>query len=223
MMAMNPSHRLGSSLSRAALSLAVALALTGCGDLTAGGVGEGRATVVGDSPPSGSSPALSSPTSHEGGDPEASAPPFSPSGNGRIEGDLRVRVEIFLRHQNGDLVELTSGPALLTLQADGTTTESLDLTEIPTGTYQGVRLLFQQIELDVRSGLPFGGLVTVDLGTQNFVEVNRDIPFLVDTSTRVNVLINLRTSAWANAAAPALPVVAAAQFRNAVQIEVTNE
>ncbi len=212
---MNALQRYGTR--RSAIVPVALLLLAGCGDLTAGGAGEGEASVVGDTPIAAHPTpySVAAPTPSEGGD------PLPLHGTGRIEGDLQVTLQIFLRRVGDELVELTSGPTTLTVEADGSTSADIARRNIPTGSYEGVLLVFHDVEVEVRAGLPFTGTVTVDFAGQSELEVSRDHPFVVGEGERASVEVNLRTSAWANAAAPALPVVAAAIFRSAVAVEVT--
>jgi len=222
--------------------LILAVAAGGCGDLTPGGVGDAEADVVvtGDASRGGGSSAVSpivpSPdaTSARGAggaepgerDPRpalvldgASADDDEP------EGEIEVTFRAFLIGADGTLVALTDDEVEVNVDIPGRTeAEVVRGRRIPAATYSGVRLVFTEIEAEVDEGLVIGGRpvlgeIEVELDA-DALEVERSVNLVVPEGGRVELVIDLNSTAWLNAANPALKIVAANIFRNSVRVRV---
>jgi hypothetical protein len=170
-------HRIGApkALIWVGAWLGVTLALSACGDLTAGGAGEVEIEIIADSV-SGS--VVASP----------------------IQGTLTIGVQIFA--QNGPReVELTNGVQELQIALDGSSLGTVSRRVLPSGRYRGGRIVFRKVEADVQGGLlvegqPFVGDVVVDLGPDNRLSFPWSTELEVTENATVHLVVEMRAPRW---------------------------
>jgi len=188
----------------AATLLATALLLGGCGELTSGGFGEAEAWFTADEQegtqvsPAGSAPGAS-PRRLAG---EGSGPAPGEAGSSVIGGTLRVEAQAFLRSDaSGQWVEITDGPTALVMDLRGTTEHMAGQTRLSTGSYTRFRVVFHRVEADVTAGLviggvPFVGDVTVELGADGTLTVEREVDVEVEAEASAAVLVDMNADVW---------------------------
>lgn len=212
----------------ALLALLPLTALTlACGNLTAGGArGEAAVVVSGDAESSeGASAARLA--SAEPAPAMASSPavPVLGGGTGKARGSLRTTLRVFLESEGGDLVPLTDGDRSAEVDLRGETEAELSTAELDPGLYPRVRVVFTEIEATVESGLeidglPLQGKVRVGGEALDSLVVERNVDVEVPEGGRVEVLLDMNSTAWLNAASPALRTVAEAIFRERLEIRI---
>jgi hypothetical protein len=208
------------------LVLAALLALPGCGNLTAGGMGEVVVEVVGDQGGALQAPAAASHASAPGsafeggssGDARLGAPALNQAG-GAFQGQVTVEMTVALQAQDGTWYEVTAGMQQVEVAASGSTAVEVGRTELPEGRYERVRVSFHRAEVFVTSappgqGIP-EGLVVVDFEGEPLVALERPLGGLLDQAGQ-RIRVNLRASAWVRHAVQGK--VSASNFREAVQV-----
>jgi hypothetical protein len=170
-----------------------------CSDTGPTGAGEEAATEVrvnGDAP-------------GDGGAARSESPSESTSeSSGEVEGSVAVAARVYLQTEAGEWVELTgNGSAEQTVEASGSDGfRLLARSEVEATSYHRVRVEFERVhaELDGSIGLDLGvgeGLVTVDIGSDGDLTVEREIEVEARSGAVTRLDIDLNTSQWAAAAA----------------------
>jgi hypothetical protein len=195
------------------LLIAGAVALGGCGNLTAGGAAEVEVVVAAD----------------EGGSVLTWAAPMDPGASGvppeelltGFEGTLTLAFSLALV-AGDDEVSLTDGEITVSLPiGEGVRTEVARI-EVPAGEYDGYRAVFSRVDADITASpgqAPFPDRVEVDLEEGSLV-VQHPAPVVLGTDDAIRVVLDLRTGVWIIAAAPSDGKVLRGIFRNALRIVV---
>jgi hypothetical protein len=215
-------HRISQAAFEAML-LASVLAYGGCGNVTAGGVGEAEVYMTGDSDaPPATAP---EPSRVVGPADVATAPSPAVVILAGLEGDLDVTAALFLRSDGGDLVPLTAaGPVSSTLDLAGSLEPRVAVASVPAGTYEALEVRFTDVTADVTGGLevdglPFVGPVEVDIGGTS-LEVTKPIALVIDDGESVEILVDLNADLWVPLLDIVTRLVAAGDFAAAVTVGV---
>ncbi len=214
---------------RAALVLAVLLLVgfvaglaAGCGNLTAGGLGEVRVEIVGDGGGSGDGASGAAVVPGFGAPPSVGSLDVAENGNGgAYQGEVTVELQVYLRNDGGDWLEVTSGPELVQVDAAGTTAQEVARDLLPEGRYDRIRVEFHRAEVLVTSAPPGQGIpgddgfVVVDFGGAPSLLVERPVDGLLNEAG-LGLRVNLRARSWIRAAV--LDRVPASAFRDAIQV-----
>lgn len=196
---------------RPARLLAVLLAgvlAAGCGDLTAGGVAETDVVVSGDAEDGAQEETAALAASRLG---SPSTPPV---------GDVTVSFELSIEGPDGTWVPLTDGVEEVTVDLSGATEPTVASTSVDPGLYDRARLRVTELTGEVTGGLPHQGEIEVDFGDEEALVIERPLNLELEADDEVEILIDLNSAQWLNAATPALPVVAAVHLRRALEIRV---
>lgn len=169
---------------------ALALALTGCGNVTSGGVGEVEVVLA----PDELGDVTTSITS-------ALSPSILQAPGDSIEGTLTVQVRSFARRSGGDFEELTDGPQRITVSLFETDPVQIARRSLSAGRYEAVRTFFSQIEVDVTRGLVIDGVsiegtVTVDLDSIGTLSVVDFSEFEVYEDASTVIALEMQTRLW---------------------------
>jgi len=208
------SHQAPARHQRAGWSpLAAALLLAGCGNLTAGGVGEATVFVTGDAP---GALAAAAPASTLG--------PRSPaaSGDDEPEGELEMEFLLHLVTDEGEAVPLTDQAARLRVEFPGPQEVEVVTRAVPARRYAALRVTFTELEAEVEAGLvidgvPVTGSVEVELEGPALV-VERALDLDLGDGGRAELLVDMNASGWLTAVDPDLKVVAGAVVSNLIRV-----
>jgi hypothetical protein len=189
--------------------------LTGCGNLTAGGLnGVAEVAVSGDVPgtlspalPVGTGPTLAAANDHD-----------SP------EGEVEVEFQLFLERANGKSVPLSDDDIRVRVDLRGRQEADVVNRAVPAVRYTGLRIVFTEIEAEVDSGLVIdgqvvSGAVRVELEDATLTVV-KPLALEIEDGERVQLLIDLNASIWLQAVDPDLKRVAEDFFANALDLVV---
>jgi hypothetical protein len=175
---------------------ALAMALTGCGNLTAGGYEEVEVYASGDADESPSASPTTPPSSAPAG-----APGPLPAGAGLIGGTLEATLNLSLVSESGSAIVLSPSSAIVVeVDLDGSDTPLVAERLIPTERYTALRVRFTSVTADVLTGLVIGGIpyigpVAVDLGTGAF-ELDVPVSFEVERGDDVRLLLDFNADEW---------------------------
>lgn len=221
----------------AALTLGAAVA--GCGNLTAGGLGEVVVEVGSDGPASTASSFGNAWTgSLEGGDRSGNggsgprpwetggsgglgweAGPALNNAGGAFQGVVTVELTVALRNDAGEWFEVTDGVQRVEVAASGTAASEIGRSSLPEGSYDRIRVTFHRAEVLVTSAPPGQGFpegtVVVDFEGAPVLVLERPLGGLLDQGGQ-RIRVNLRASAWVRSAVQGR--VPASTFREAVQV-----
>ena len=180
-----PLRRVGWGVASAAI---LGLALAGCGELTAGGLGETTVLVTGG-------------VAADAGGASASMV----AGGAEIVGTVTAVLQVFVGTDDARFVELTDGPRSVTVDIGGGTEEELATRAIEVADFTRVRLVYQQVTALVESGLVVDGrLITgpvrVHFATDQAHRSEQDAVFLVRDDRTSVMVIGLNAAAWLRAA-----------------------
>ena len=197
-----------------AVTLAAAVAaLTGCGDLTSGGVGDLDVIVAADSVP----------VSIATGSSEAPSVPSRQVIPLEIEGTLTLGIQVFVLHPPLRWVEVTDGPQEIVMELGSSTPLVLAHATVPAGRYRGVRTVFRRVEADVVRGLivdgqSVTGLVRVRLGDGGALVVDDPTEVEVPLGGEASLLVDLHTTRWLRLLNLELRQVAASDFQGQLRL-----
>lgn len=202
--------------------LLVPLAVAGCGELTAGGFGNVETVLSGDAPEdqtstAGRTTSTSFVATYEGAGASTAPASFQ---EGQPQGDVSATLEVSILSPQGEWLPLTDGLEEATVDISGRTEVELDREEMEIGLYPRVRVRFTDVQARVEAGLPVLGNIGVDFGDASSITVEREVNLELGDGDEVQVVIDLNSTQWLNAAQPALQVVAAAHLRNALEVSV---
>lgn len=196
--------------------LGAAMITGGCGNLTAGGIGEARVVVSGDAP--GASAALV----------EARTPPaHAPGGSSHEEeeddpeGEVEVEFTLALIADDGAAVPLGSETLQVEVDLQGEFEADALTAQIPASAYTGLRVTFLEIDVQVDRGLVVGGVpVTgfIDVELEGELVVTRDLTLVVEDGGVVELLVDLNAPAWLQAVDPVTKVVDPSVFAALVTV-----
>ena len=198
-------------------ALVLCLILTGCGNLTAGGlVGEATVTVSGDAADAQGVSALRATS-------ERPMSALSTSLNGP-EGQVRAEFFINLVAATGGEVSMSEDQIRIRVDVQGRQELDVARRTVPATLYTQIRIVFTDIRVDVESGLiingvPVVGEVRVDLEDITLT-VTRPLNLDVGVGASVFFLIDLNANTWLQAVDPVLGVIREEVFANAVSVEV---
>lgn len=216
-------NRSNSSILRSGLSVLLIWGLaSGCGNLTAGGVGEASVAMSGDAPDDGPTPQMSvvsgpAQTSHDadGG-----------SGEDDPEGQIEADLSVFLVAADGDLVPMTDGQVRVRVDLQGVEEPEIASRSVTATTYTHLRMVFTEIDVEVDAGLiingePVVGSIDVEIDDASLT-VERPIDVEIGDGERVDLLIDLNADSWLQAVDPTAipPTVDAQVFADLVTVRV---
>lgn len=194
----------------------LALGLAGCGEGTTGPGGDASMQVAarGDTPGSASRA--------DGG-----AAAYSQA-LGAAEGTVDFRARVYVRTDAGAWLELTQQAAQRTVDAAGRTeAELVSRARVEATHYDRVRVVFEDVDADVRGGISIGtglltGAVTVDLRGDQQVVVERSVDVDVSAGGSARLLVDLNADAWLNQASAQSRTVSETAFESAVRVTATS-
>lgn len=187
---------------RRATTLLVLGALAGCGNLTAGGIGEASVAMSGDAPDDASSPQMavvSDPTSESldllGG--------ALADSDDNPEGEVEAELSVFLVAEDGTAIPLTDGDVRVRVDLKGVEEPEIGSRRVSAGTYAALRMVFTEIEAEVSDGLiingqPVVGIIDVEIEHVNLV-VERSLNLDIPDGGRVELVIDLNSEDWLQA------------------------
>lgn len=194
----------------------LALGLAACDEGTTGPGGDASMQVAarGDTPAS---------ASRVGGE----APTYSRALGG-AEGTVDFRARVYVRTDGGSWLELTQRAARqATVDAAGRTeAELVGSARVEATHYDRVRVVFEDVDADVRGGIVIGaglltGAVTVDLRGDRQVVVERSVDVDVSAGGSARLLVDLNADAWLNQASAQSRTVSETAFESAVRVTAT--
>lgn len=200
--------------------------LAGCGNLTAGGIGEARVVVSGDAP-DGEPQAASAPDTRQSDRTSAQPPSAAPAmqeEDDRPEGELEADFRLYLVAQDGRLVELGDDDIEVRVDLEGVETPEVASATLDVGIYTGLRMVFSSIEVEVDRGLVIGGIeitgrIEVDMDDLTLV-VNRELTLAIREGQSAEVLVDLNAGQWLQAVDPITATVQAQVFADLVSVTV---
>jgi hypothetical protein len=200
-----------------------------CGELTSGGVGDVEVWATADdqgtasaSAPPGSGAVVPAAGWESQGTPSAAGSRAIAAATGVLTAQLRTYLRSDL---TGEWIEITEGVRDLTLDLDGSSERRVGVRILDGGRYTGFRVVFQRVEANVTSGLivagiPIVGLVSVDLGAQGTLTVERSVLIDLEARDNVDVVLDMGASTWLPTLSPVTRVVAGAALGNALAVRV---
>jgi len=205
---------------RSGVALAALVALTGgCGNLTAGGIGEATVVVSGDADPvlqvpfqAALLPSVPAATSHEEEDDDAP------------EGEVEVEMELYLVSEAGDPIRLGFDEIRVRVDLGGETEADAVRWNVPATRYIELLVIFTEIEAEVDAGLIINGeevtgAIDVDLEDVT-LPVSRAIDLDIADGASVEVVLDLNAPAWLQAVDPATGLVDESVFAALVDVAV---
>ncbi len=225
---------------RALWGAVLMLVVAGCGNLTAGGIGEARVLVSGDAPESqqAAASASSDPAPAPSAEPASRVDDPSPGGSspdddspGRSsheddspEGEVEAEFRIYLVAEDGDLIELTDEEVRVRVDLEGVETPEVANRMLAADVYTGVRLVFTEIEAEVDAGLiingePVVGPIEVRLEDISLT-VTKPITLAIRDGEVAEVLIDLNAASWLQAVDPITATVEAQVFADLVTVTI---
>lgn len=211
------------------LVAATAIWTLGCGNLTAGGIGEASVAVSGDAEEADqtSAPAQELTTVSGVSGTTSTLRMESPlsSTSGSVQGQVSATLRVYLEAADGDRIPLVGLNEQAQVDIQGQNEADLGTTELDAGLYPRIRMVFTDVQADVRSGLVIDGVeVTglIDVGGENLdsLVVERTVDVEIQGGQRVGLVVDLNSTAWLSAAQPALMTVATSIFRQTVSVQV---
>lgn len=214
--------------------LASGAVFPGCGNVTAGGVGQAEAVVSGNGADDAGSASSLQPV---GGWNTVAAPSLSRTagtsqdgtsfdllGETTVLGTVTVELEVALVPDGGGSVDLSGGVRTVTVDTEGEVPAPLGAVTIPEGSYSAVRIVFRSVVADVAGGLEVGGIpiegqVEVDFGEAESLTVERPTGIVLVDGASAVITVHLRSAAWLALVDPVSLLVPAEAFMGEVQIE----
>ncbi|HEX8272174.1 MAG TPA: DUF4382 domain-containing protein [Longimicrobiaceae bacterium] len=148
---------------------------------------------------------------------------------GTAEGTVDFRARVYVRTDAGAWLELTERAAeQATVDAAGRAeAELVGRARVEATHYDRVRVVFEDVDADVRGGIVIGaglltGAVTVDLRGDNQVVVERSVDVDVAAGGSARLLIDLNADAWLNQASAQSRTVSETAFESAVRVTATS-
>jgi hypothetical protein len=214
------SQNRGSGKKVFAFIIGMGVAAAGCGDLTAGGVGQGEAVVSGNGQGASGSAAYSQ--APRGG--AGSSGAFSASPATDIEGEVTVELEVLLVSEGGGAETLSAGVREVTVDIAGDLPQALGPVSLPAGSYSEARVVFHRVEAQVLGGLevvglPIEGPITVDFEGSATLLVERPVSVEVVDGGGLILTVHLRSADWLRLLDPVTLLVPAATFTGSVEVQ----
>ena len=200
------------------LALATATVVTGCGNLTAGGIGEARVVVSADAedPPPSSSWVQAATA-------EVDLPGPLRSGD-QPEGQLEAKMLLALVTDDGEIVPLSDDEVEVSVDLEGVEQDEIPPRELPADVYTDLRIVFLQIEVQVDAGLVIDGVevtgpIDIDLESDSLV-VLKPLGLSLDDQESVEILVDLNASSWLQAVDPTTSSVDATVFADLITVSL---
>lgn len=190
-------------------ALLVVLAAAGCADAGPTGAESDATTevrVAGDAPQGGT----------------ASRSASSTDGEAAVEGSVRVTARVYLQRETGTWVDVT-GAAAAEQTVDAAGDDGFRLlarSEVDAGTYQRIRIEFEDVRAEVNGALALqlgSGLVSVELGSSGRVVVERAIELRAGAGSVSRVHVDLNAPQWIETADDG-GIIARGAFESAVTV-----
>ena len=212
-----------------------ALVFAGCGDLTAGGLGEVEVYATSDdpggAPATAVAPMAAVPVGVAGDDPSPHAAPSLAHASqtaalSLFEGLLATEIRVYLQSDaSSQWLELTDGVRDLTLDLSGNVERRVAVKFVDAGRYTRLRVVFSRVEATVLGGLIIGGVpvtgpITVDLGAQGSLTVEREALVEVEGDQALDLVLDLNVDVWLPTASILTRTVAASALSNALALRV---
>lgn len=216
-----PSRAAGSAA--AFLLLGALGVLAGCGNLTAGGVGEAAVSMSGDAPDDGSSPQMAVVSDPSSSSMDLLDPTLSDHDDDP-EGDVEAELSVFLVAEDGTATALTDGDVRVRVDLEGVEEPEIGSRRVSAGTYTALRMVFTEIEAEVEAGLIIDGelvtgLIEVDIDDAN-LPVERILDLEIPDGGSADLLIDLNSESWLEAVDPLTNTVDAQVFADLVTVRV---
>lgn len=216
-----------------ALLLAGGLAaLTACGNLTAGGIGEASVVMSGDAPDETTAPQtafVSQPASIQSWQPTgidlgSYGPATTDHDDDDPEGQLEADVTVYLVSAAGELTSVTDGEVEVRLDLDGVEEPEIGSRTVTATSYTALRMVFTEIEAQVDAGLiidgqPVTGPIDVEIEDLTLT-VEKALSLEVAEGERVELLIDLNAESWLLAVDPETSTVDAQVFADLVTVRI---
>lgn len=199
-------------ISAALCAAAFVGALGACSDATGASGGDAQMQVAaqGDNPPGASA---------------TRAPDGASYSHSSASGTVDFRARVWVQTSAGGWVELTNQAAQqAVVDASGHAGAVVFATSsVEAGAYSRVRVVFEDVRANLSGGIQVGtglltGSVTVSLGGDGSVTVERQVNVSASAGGTTRLLINLNSDVWLNQASATTRTVSEAAFAAAVQI-----
>lgn len=204
---------------------ALAIAVAGCGSLTAGGLGEVTVTVTGDDPTNATASLAANGLTRAAYPAYSSAIAQSDHDDDDPEGQLEADFELYLVAETGQRIHLTpSGQIEVKVDLEGVESKEVVSQSVGAARYTGLQMVFVKIEAEVDAGLiingvPFTGSVEVDLEDEELT-VTRVLDLDIGSEATVFLDIDLNAADWLQALDPISGTIDAQVFANLVTVTV---
>jgi len=193
----------------------LALLSGGCGNLTAGGArGETTVYVVGNGEDAAANAAAS--RLRSAGSSRLSRTPVGAAAAGvdeddEPEGEMELHFFLSLVRPDGTTEPLTDDEAQINIDLPGQQEVEVLTRSVPAGRYEGFRISFTEIEVEIDKGLVIGGepvmgAVDVDLDETTLI-VARSIDLTLEDGERAEVVVDMNATDWLTAVDPGPPPV----------------
>lgn len=200
-------------------ALGLLVAATGCGNLTAGGIGEAVVVVSGDAEDPVPTSAWMQPAVLD-----LPAARSAGSEDDQPEGQIEAEMLLALVDQTGVLVPLSDDEFEVSVDLEGVEEDETLPRDIPAGAYTDLRIVFLQIEVEVDAGLVIQGdtvtgPIDIDLDSDSLV-VLKPLGLGLEDRASVSILVDLNAASWLQAVDPATSTVDAAVFADLITVSV---
>lgn len=189
----------------AGLVVALAVAITGCGNLTVGGIGEASVAMSGDAPDDGSTPRMAVVSDPSSESPNLSGPAPSEHED-NPDGEVEAELSVFLIAEDGTATTLTDGDVRIRVDLPGVEEPEIGSRRVSAGTYTALRMVFTEIEVEVDAGLVIDGepiIGPIDVEFEDVdLPVQRSLDLQIQDGERVELLIDLNSEDWLQAVDP---------------------
>lgn len=146
--------------------------------------------------------------------------------SGSAEGTVEFAARIYIQSSAGEWIEVTQNAAeRAAVEASGNGgAEVFVASRVDAGSYNRVRVVFEDVEADVTGGITIGlgelltGRVSVNLGANSETVVEQAVQVNVDGGATSRITIDLNSDAWLSRANADTHAVAESDFESAVRI-----
>jgi hypothetical protein len=212
---------------RTGLAVALAIAPLGCGNLTAGGVGEARVTVSGDAPdvvPQAAAVVNPRPPAATAGGVQPMAIQGRVEGEESPEGEIEADFRLYLVAGGGAEVALSDDKIEVRMDLEGFETPEVANRTVPADVYTGMRMVFTKIKVEVDRGLiingvPVTGEVRIEVEAEG-LSVTKPLALTIEDDAMVDLLVDLNAASWLQAVDPATVSVDPQVFADLITVVV---
>ncbi len=199
-----------------ALAVLTLWAATGCGNVTAGGLGEATVFVTGNDEPAAPAPQPSSSAL------QAPPSPSSPDEAEEAEGTVEVEFMVFLVTDRGTQNRLGRDEIRVKVDLQGLEEPEVVSERIPAIRYTELLLVFTEIKVEVEGGLiingePIMGELHVELEDLS-LPVTRAIDVDISEGQSVDLVVDLNAPAWLAALDPVTRTIDESVFAGLVNV-----